>query len=99
MASTKDQGRLGRGGETKHKSGIAHSILKEEKSVCSKASECPLAAWVLFLNNTPEAEVPQMSQSPCLGKRNLCLLESLGEEREEMVTLDNVNCSSRVPGS
>ena len=91
MASTKDQGILG---EEKKKSGIAHSILQEEKSDCSKALECLPAAWVLFLNNTPEAEVPQMSQSLCLGKRNLCLLESLEEEREEMVTLDNANYSS-----
>lgn len=40
-----------------------------------------------------------MSQSLCLGKRNLCLLESLEGEREEMVTLDNMNYSSQVPGS
>lgn len=58
-------------------SGIAHSILKEEKTDSSRASECLPAAWVLSLNNTPEAEVPRMSQSLCLGKRNLCLLESL----------------------
>lgn len=75
-------------------SGIAHSILKEEETDSSRASECLPAAWVLFLNNTPEAEVLRMSQSLCLGKRNLCLLESLGEEREEMVTLESVNCSS-----
>lgn len=81
------------------KCGMAHSVLKEEKRDCSKASKRLPAAWVLFLNNTPEAEVPQMSQSLCLEKRNLCLLESLGEEREETVTLAKVNYSSRVPGS
>lgn len=46
----------------------------------------PWNASLLLLgsfNSTPGAEVPQMSQSLCPGKRNLCWLESLGEEREE----------------
>lgn len=71
----------------------------ERGEICSKALQCLLAVWVPFLNNTPEAEVLQMSQSLCPGKRNLCLLESLGEETEEMVTLDMMNYSSQVPGS
>lgn len=68
--------------------------LKEEESDCSKALGFLPAARVLLLNNTPEAEVPQTSPSLCLGKRNLCLLESLGEGREETATSDSVNCSS-----
>lgn len=79
------------GGGGGKNSGIARFILKEEKCDCGKASKRLPAAGVLLLNSTPEAEAPQMSQSLCLGKRNLCLLESLGEETEETVTLDNVN--------
>lgn len=87
MASTEDRGRLGK------KKVVAQSMLKEKESDCSKALGFLPAARVLFLNNTPEAEVPQRSLSLCLGKRNLCLLENLGEGREETVTSDSENCS------
>lgn len=53
-----------------------------------------LPAAGVLLNNRPEAEVPQTSQSLCLGKRNLCSLENLGEGREELVPLDEVKHSS-----
>lgn len=49
-------------------------------------------------SNTPAAEVPQTSQSLCPGKRNLCWLESLGEQREEMELLAQVEHSSLAVG-
>lgn len=50
-------------------------------------------------NSTPGAEVPRTSQSLCPGKRNLCWLESLGEEREEMVPLAQGNTAAWRWGS